>query len=425
MAFRVRWVLTTIAVVGLATGLGCSDAQRDEAPPLSTTLDPNAERPSYLDLEDLEESVGRPQLPEGLKAVVGRTTGAEEHYLWVLTKDGVIKLTDYSSGDLVAVGNAGMWVAYGNHQDRNVRVFQISSAGEESRKRLIVLGQEGDELSYLWMSPDEKQLLVSVLHPVEVATENFTTRLYLVDLPSGQFSELDGIAPLVSNERITAVAWARGGEAFYFSVGPVGGSLGEESFLCRLEDRSVTKLAGMATVLDVGPSGEVVGLEMTPPIEPPLPESQSGLLAGTRPLALSANGKIERLPIDQRLRRWSKAWFSPDGATLVVQGQAEFDAPNWENALEVLKREAGGWRITHLVRIPRDPGLNPPTGVGFSCGQAGFWMQDEVSEDAEGMPSGVWLGLLNTESGQYRLSTRLPGTDYSTAIGVASEAGVN
>lgn len=424
MARPKKWIFALAVTAAIAGALGCTDASVGRVTTSSTAAGSGtATTIGGGPPSELEDSVGRPQLPEGLKGVVGVTVSGDAQYLWALTKDGVARLNNYAFGDLTAAGSMGNWLAYGTTKGRAATLYQIGNVEGKTNKRQIDIGEEGDTLDHLWMSPDEKWLLISLSHPVDVTSEASLFRLWLVDVSSCRPVELEEMAPLMRNKGITAVAWGPGDGTFCFSLARMGGSLGEESFLYRWEDRSVTELEGLATVWDVGPSGEVVGLELAPPIEPPLPEGQSELSAGTRPFALWSEGTISRLPLDQRLRRWSNAWFSPDGDTLVLEGQAQFEGSAWENALELLKRGQGGWRIAGLVHIHGEPGL-APAGVAFTCSPAGFWVQDQVSKEADAMPSGVWLGLLDVGTGRYRLKTRLPGADYSTAIGVASEAGL-
>jgi len=243
--------------------------------------------------------------------------------------------------------------------------------------------------------------------------------LYLLELASGRVTELNDLASTLRTDRVTAVVWDPNGTAFYLSLGPPGGSLGDRTYRCRVEGGVPEEVPSMATILDAGPDGLLLGLENAPPIEPPA-FKQRGLLGGSLPLAIWSGARMERLSHDPAIQQWSRAWLAPDGQTVVVAVRAQGKANDSFQALEVLGRVDSGpsWKPLRLVRLSASEDI-PLQGVGFACGPTTFFAQADLKQPQEPFDAGSWLVRVDTASGRYSLVTQLPGDSATRALAVA------
>jgi len=378
-----------------------------------------------------DESVGETPataLPADLGLLVVRGLAAQSDTLWVMTDEGVATLERPLAREW-STGARGKWAAWSEKDSPRIHLEPLPGS-DRTRARAVTVGEEGEHVSGLWMSPDERDLFVALILPRDPATDGGRVRLALVDVGSGTTSFLGWIDPLPTQSSIiTALEWGPAGERFAFSLGQPGGSKGEETYLCRLGHQSVERVTRVTSVLDVGPSGEVLGLgEVAEPQPPSLGEGTPEVSAGSRTIVLSEDGTVHSIPRHEEMRRKSRAWLSPDTEAIVVEGDAEFSDTEdgvWEDAPEVLQvQDNGSWRLSHLVRIPEPPHRETETmtlpGVGFGRTGTSFWVQEDVPEE-DGRASGVWLGLLDTQTGRYELKMPLPGAGQRTTAAIVND----
>jgi hypothetical protein len=264
------------------------------------------------------------------------------------------------------------------------------------------------------LAPNEWQLAVVGFEPTGEAPGRVERRGYLVDLETDRTRSWDWPESVRRGDDITAFCWDETSTSVYLSFAPPGGSLGERSYQYDFSTDDSVELTGLATVLDVGLQGQVLGLASAAPYEH---QTDGGGVTGSRPLALWQDGKCIVLPRDDRFVAWSEAWISDDGKTVVALGETPYQNGTLP-CLEVLKLNKVGWQVDWLFF---DAALYIIPGVAFQPNSSVFWFQACSYPLSEGLLAGVRLYGLDTATKQVNPSIVLPDADQpSRAIGIGT-----
>jgi hypothetical protein len=365
-------------------------------------------------------------LPEGLRAVMGRSEtdpATLTSSMWRVTRDGV-ELKELPADYALAVGECGSTVAYSDLQTGQLHLWHPgkSSPDDVSTVELPSGGVlEGDVMA---LSPDESTLaLVRYSSPEEAAdsagSDGSSIRSYMVDLLSGRVDSWEWLDAVAQGYQVTALRWSKTSDAVFVSLGLGGGSQGERSYRYSARTKQSTELQGVATVLDVGLQGQVVGLGSA--ATPSDLDQPAGSTYGSLPLVLYSDEGLVRLPRDPSLVAWDFAWISDDGNTIVVRGSAA-DAGEQRPCLEVLRLGDAGWRVSWIYS--GEGSLSVQYGVAFEPNSDIFCFQAGLAPTTPGAAvTEVGLFELETSLKQvYQPALPLPGGaagNYVQALGIS------
>ena len=365
--------------------------------------------------------------PEGLQAVIGRTeTSTGTYSVWRVTRDGDM-LMDLPTNHVLATGERGTSIAYSDLDTGELHIWHPGKSSPEGVTSLDV-PTSGEVLGdVLALSPDETRLALVRYEQVPGSTEGAEEAAsvghgFLVDLLTETVDRWEWLETVSDGVEVTALRWDSASNSVYVSLGPSGGSQGEKSYRYDPDTGDSTKLDGVAAVLDVGPSGQIVGLGVAD--SPSDLDYPTGSQYGHLPLILWADSQLVRLPREPSLTAWDSAWMSADGKTIVVRGSASGGSGE-SSCLEVLGLGDSGWELRSLF----DGGglMTVLYGVAFEPGTNSFYFQAGTPPATPGgAVTDVRLYGLDTITGQVSRHLELPGADadqYLQTLGIVGSGG--